>query len=152
MLYHLILQITNVIPVKDIPYLTIQSDTGTGAIIKPQIAPRPEYQGEIKQVIDCITPRDGIVGFINGEPYYGSFHIHPQMVLKMTGAKHLVHAIIYDTPAESRTSVVWQSTTPDHNKNCGTNKCFQHHYIKSNYNKFYQLEQLIHQVNQDWTF
>ena len=98
--------INDVIPVKDIPQLTIQSTTGFGAIIKPQIAPRPSYQGEIRQVIDCITPRDGIVGFVNGDPYYGPFHIHPDRGVKMVGAAHTTtpHAIIYDTPAESRTS------------------------------------------------
>ena len=102
----------NVIPVKDIPQLTIQSETGFGAIIKPQIAPRPEYQGEIKQIIDCITPRDGIVGFINGQPYYGAFHVMSNGV-KMTGAKHSGNdLIIYDTPQESRTSRgVMASTT-----------------------------------------
>ena len=101
----------NVIPVTDIPLLTIQSSTGFGAIIKPQIAPRPTYQGEIKQVIDCITPRDGIVGFINGDPYYGDFHIHPTTGMKMVGAAHTTtpHAIIYDTPAESRTSTTTQT-------------------------------------------
>ena len=105
--------INNVIPVKDIPQLTIQSDTGFGAIIKPQIAPRPTYQGEIKQVIDCITPRDGIVGFINGDPYYGPFHIHPQTGVKMVGAAHTTtpHAIIYDTPAQSRTSSAVSAST-----------------------------------------
>ena len=98
--------INDVIPVKDIPQLTIESTTGFGAIIKPQIAPRPSYQGEIRQVIDCITPRDGIVGFVNGDPYYGPFHIHPTRGVKMVGAAHTTtpHAIIYDTPAESRTS------------------------------------------------
>ena len=98
--------LNNVVPVKDIPFLTIESNTGIGANIKPQIAPRPTYQGEIKQVIDCISPRDGIVGFINGEPYYGPFHIHPDRGVKMVGAAHTTtpHAIIYDTPAESRTS------------------------------------------------
>ena len=101
----------NVIPVTDIPLLTIQSSTGFGAIIKPQIAPRPTYQGELKQVIDCITPRDGIVGFINGDPYYGDFHIHPTTGMKMVGAAHTTtpHAIIYDTPAESRTSTTTQT-------------------------------------------
>ena len=105
--------LNNVIPVKDIPQLTIQSDTGFGAIIKPQIAPRPSYQGEIKQVIDCITPRDGIIGFINGDPYYGPFHIHPQTGVKMVGAAHTTtpHAIIYDTPAQSRTSAAASIST-----------------------------------------
>ena len=105
--------LNNVVPVKDIPFLTIDSSTGVGANIKPQIAPRPTYQGEIKQVIDCITPRDGIVGFINGEPYYGPFHIHPQTGVKMVGAAHTTapHAIIYDTPALSRTSSAVSAST-----------------------------------------
>ena len=98
--------ITNVVPVTSLPELTIETRTGLGAYIKAQIAPRPEYQGEIKQVIDCITPRDGIVGYINGDPYYGPFHVHPDTGVKMVGAAHTTapHAIIYDTPAQSRTS------------------------------------------------
>ena len=65
---------------------------------------RDRYQGEIKIVIDCITPRDGIVGFVNGEPYYGVFHVMPNGV-KMTGAKHSDNDfIIFDTPQESRTA------------------------------------------------
>ena len=89
------------------------SPSGSGAILRAQIAPRPEYQGEIKVVIDCITPRDGIVGFVNGEPYYGAFHVMPNGT-KMTGAKHSdSDFIIYDTPQESRTSRgMMQSTTP----------------------------------------
>ena len=88
------------------------SPSGSGAILRAQIAPRPEYQGEIKVVIDCITPRDGIVGFVNGEPYYGAFHVMPNGT-KMTGAKHSdSDFIIYDTPQESRTSRgMMQSTT-----------------------------------------
>ena len=86
------------------PDLQIISSTGIGALLKAQLAPRPEYQGEIKVVIDCITPRDGLVGFVNGEPYYGAFHVMPNGV-KMTGAKHSdSDFIIYDTPQESRTS------------------------------------------------
>ena len=62
--------ISNVKAVRDIPKLFIESNTGFGAIIKPQITPRPSYQGETKQVIDCITPRNNLVGYVNGEPYY----------------------------------------------------------------------------------
>ena len=100
--------ISNVIPVDGFPQLFIESTTGFGAIIKPQIAPRPSYQGETKQVIDCITPRNSIVGYINGEPYYGAFHVHPTTGAKMVGAAHTTttHAIIYDTPAESRSALV----------------------------------------------
>ncbi len=94
----------NVNPVQDFPELSIETDTGFGAVIKPQLAPRPQYQGEVKQVIDCITPRDGIVGYVNGEPYYGPFHVHPTRGVKMVGVAHTTapHAIIYDTPAESK--------------------------------------------------
>ena len=99
----------NVKEVTEFPVLSItgpngESTTGFGAILSAQLSPRPEYQGEIKQVIDCITPRDGIVGFVNGEPYYGVFHVMSNGV-KMTGAKHSdSDLIIYDTPQESRTS------------------------------------------------
>ena len=105
--------VQDVIPVSSIPELIIESETGFGAIIKPIITPRPNYQGEIKQVIDCITPRDGIVGYINGDPYYGPFHIHPDRGVKMVGAAHTTapHAIIYDTPAESRSSSAVRAST-----------------------------------------
>ena len=88
-----------------LPELEVISSTGTGALLKGQLAPRPEYQGEVKTVIDCIMPRNtGIVGFVNGEPYYGSFHLMPNGT-KMTGVKHSGNDfIIYDTPQESRTS------------------------------------------------
>ena len=88
-----------------LPEIEIISPTGTGALLKAQLNPRPEYQGEVRQVIDCISPRNaGIVGFINGEPYYGAFHVMSNGV-KMTGSKHSdTDAIIYDTPQESRTS------------------------------------------------
>ncbi|MBD73911.1 MAG: hypothetical protein CMM96_00225 [Rickettsiales bacterium] len=103
----------NVKPVDGFPQLFIESSTGFGAIIKPQITPRPSYQGETKQIIDCITPRDSIVGYINGEPYYGAFHVHPTTGAKMVGAAHTTtaHSIIYDTPAESRSSIARVSTS-----------------------------------------
>ena len=90
-----------------LPEVEIISSTGTGALLKAQLSPRPSYQGEVRQVIDCISPRNtGIVGFINGEPYYGAFHVHPTTGAKMVGVAHTTapHAIIYDTPQESRTS------------------------------------------------
>ena len=49
------------------------------SIFKSTISTKTSYQGEVRQVIDCISPRNaGIVGFINGEPYYGAFHVMPQ--------------------------------------------------------------------------
>tara|TARA_B000000557_G_scaffold5558_1_gene4483 strand:- start:587 stop:3043 length:2457 start_codon:yes stop_codon:yes gene_type:complete len=90
-----------------VPEIEIVSSTGIGALLKGQLAPRPSYQGEIKQVIDCITPKGAdIVGFVNGEPYYGPFHVNPITGVRMVGVAHTTtsHAIIYDTPQESRTS------------------------------------------------
>ena len=108
---------TNVESVTELPELTIESETGFGAILKAQISPRPDYQGEIRQVIDCVSPRDGIVGYVNGEPYYGPFHVHPSTGVKMVGVAHTTapHPIIYDTPQESKTSsatLSMSSTTP----------------------------------------
>ena len=97
----------NVETFSTLPELIIATNTGSGALLKAQLTPRPEYQGEVKQVIDCVSPRNAnIVGYINGEPYYGSFHVHPTTGAKMVGVAHTTapHAIIYDTPQESRTS------------------------------------------------
>ena len=108
-------QTNNVKEITEFPELNISTETGFGAILSPILSPRPSYQGEIKQVIDCITPRDGIVGFVNGDPYYGPFHVHPATGAKMVGSAHTTsaHAIIYDTPQESRTSrgLITQSTS-----------------------------------------
>jgi len=38
----------------DLPLIRIISDTGTGGILRPVLG-TPEYQGEVKQVIDCIS-------------------------------------------------------------------------------------------------
>ena len=55
----------NVETFSTLPELSISTSTGSGAFLKAQLAPRPDYQGEIKQVIDCITPRNANnVGFI----------------------------------------------------------------------------------------
>ena len=49
----------NTITVNDLPILTVNSPTGSGAILRPildisDITPA-EFQGEVKQVIDCVT-------------------------------------------------------------------------------------------------
>jgi hypothetical protein len=43
------------IQVNDLPIITIKSDTGSGALLRPLLDVRPEFQGEVKQVIDCVT-------------------------------------------------------------------------------------------------
>ena len=45
------------IAVDDSSRIKIRSSTGIGAIINPEIDERPDYQGEVKQVIDCIDIR-----------------------------------------------------------------------------------------------
>ena len=104
----------NLEPFSTLPEIEVISSTGIGALLKAQLAPRPEYQGEIRQVIDCVSPRGAnIVGFVNGEPYYGPFHVHPTTGAKMVGVAHTTapHAIIYDTPQESRTSRTIEATS-----------------------------------------
>jgi len=47
---------TNTIIVSDLPIITIKSDTGSGALLRPLLDIVPaEFQGEVKQVIDCVT-------------------------------------------------------------------------------------------------
>jgi hypothetical protein len=45
----------NVVEVKDLPILKVKSQTGYGATLKARLKPRKEYQGQIKQQIDCIS-------------------------------------------------------------------------------------------------
>jgi len=82
----------------------INTQTGFGVILKPRFTTRPvEPQGEVKQVVDCISKDDDLVGYVNGKAYYGPFHIHPTNGRKMVGATHTSapHQYIYDTQAES---------------------------------------------------
>jgi len=93
----------NNIQTQDLPVITVTSKTGSGALIKPVIGRLPlTPQGEVVQVIDCISPNiNNIVGYINGKPYTGPYHIMSNGV-KMTGASHTGNdIIIYDTPQES---------------------------------------------------
>lgn len=45
----------NIKDITDIPRLTVQSNTGSGAILAANLDTRPEFKGEVKQVIDCVT-------------------------------------------------------------------------------------------------
>ena len=83
-----------------LPSLEVKSDTGSGAILTP-IMTSIRRQSEIIQVIDCITPKDNIVGYVNGKQYNGPFHVMPNGQ-KMTGAVHTESDdLIYNTPQES---------------------------------------------------
>ena len=87
---------------RELPNLIINTITGTGAILKP-IMTRKRRQTGVINVIDCITPKGNIVGYVNGKPYNGPFHVHPTTGQKMVGVAHTTsaHASIYNTPQES---------------------------------------------------
>ena len=79
-------------------------------------APKPLIG--IPSVIDCPTKDsiniDTLVGYVNGEPYYGPFHVHPDTGVKMVGEKHVStpHDIIYDTLEESLRAMISIPSTP----------------------------------------
>ena len=52
------------------------------------------------------TDLTNLVGYVNGQPYYGAFHVHTRedgRTVKMVGIAHTTtpHDIIYDTVQES---------------------------------------------------
>ena len=103
-------KIISVIPINnvkttEIPKITVSSSTGVGALIKPIIGRLPlTPEGEVIQVIDCVGPEtNNLIGYVNGKPYYGPYHIHPKTGVKMVGIAHTStpHEIIYDTPEQS---------------------------------------------------
>tara|TARA_B100000214_G_scaffold11232_1_gene8116 strand:+ start:2920 stop:4338 length:1419 start_codon:yes stop_codon:yes gene_type:complete len=62
-----------------------------------------------------------VVGFVNGEPYSGPYHVHERddgTVIKMTGVEHsgVAHNIIYSTAEESLSGAVNTTTTSDDNE------------------------------------
>jgi|MDSZ01.3.fsa_nt_gb hypothetical protein len=114
----------NNVRITEIPKIVVSSSTGVGALIKPIIGRLPlTPQGEVIQVIDCVGPEtNNLVGYVNGKPYYGPYHIHPTKGVKMVGIAHTStpHEIIYDTPEQSFTptrisvaSTMTQESTPD---------------------------------------
>ena len=59
-----------------------------------------------------------VVGFVNGEPYSGPYHVHERddgVIVKMTGIQHsgVAHNIIYDTAEESLSGAVNTTTVSD---------------------------------------
>jgi len=99
-----------------IPNISINSKSGAGAAFRTRLKfiPLDEFEdlengklsvdpNKLVQVIDCVGKTRPVVGYINGEPYYGPFHYHPSRGVKMTGAVHVStpHEVIYDTVLES---------------------------------------------------
>jgi len=87
---------------RKLPNLSVKSVTGTGARLKAVMTTRPRETGVVN-VIDCITPKGNIVGYVNGREYNGPFHVHPTTGQKMVGIAHTTspHSSIYNTPQES---------------------------------------------------
>ena len=77
------------------------------------ITERQEFtRRDVIRIVDCISGSgrsnyDTLVGYVNGQPYYGTFHIHPLTGVKMVGAIHTnqPHEIIYNTREESLNSL-----------------------------------------------
>ena len=88
-------------PYRSLPSLNIEG-RGSGAVLTP-IMTYKRRKSEVITVIDCITPRGNIVGYVNGKEYNGPFHVHPETGQKMVGLAHTTtpHATIYNTPQES---------------------------------------------------
>ena len=68
------------------------------------------------KVIDCVYSLDKTqVGWVNGNAYYGEFHVHNDV--KMVGAVHLTspHPVIYNTREESLGQAAPVNYTPNTN-------------------------------------
>jgi hypothetical protein len=104
----------------ELPTITINSNTGSGAILRPVLKKIPfntDLLGPdgridpqklrklrtIKFVKDCVGGEEQLIGYVNGDPYYGPFHVHPLTGVRMVGAVHIdePHEIIYNTREES---------------------------------------------------
>ena len=105
------------VPFDLLPIINIKTTTGSGAVLRPVMAiQRSTREERLVQVIDCILPKrnyqvtdigtSNLVGYVDGQPYYGDFHIMPNGI-KMTGLTHSGDdRIIYDTPEISTSTLV----------------------------------------------
>ena len=96
------------------PLVKFSTATGIGAEVIPIMSFTPQFTKDtgaeerrtrpligIEQVIDCIGDNKEVVGYVNGVPYSGPYHVMSNG-LKMTGATHSgSDSIIYDTMEES---------------------------------------------------
>jgi hypothetical protein len=41
--------------ITDIPVISVKTATGSGALLSANLGPRKDFQGEVQQVIDCVT-------------------------------------------------------------------------------------------------
>ena len=95
------------------PDVYIKSETGFNAELRPVFCIDRIAKDEVKEydpkgkvklitVVDCVgkIDRNQFVGYVNGEPYYGPFHVHAPTGVKMVGARHVSepHDVITDRP------------------------------------------------------
>ena len=122
--------------INGMPEISIDSDTGTGFEVQLKIDLKKKStsdsdtldnqtiesineqlyvdgspvfgQSVVNVETDCIGETNQIVGYVEGEPYIGPYHIHPDTGVKMVGKKHSSspHSIIYDTREESLSRTV----------------------------------------------
>ena len=82
------------------PDVTLNTTTGLGAELIPIISYSPDYVSDIGEtpssgmlvvnVVDCVYSLPKVqVGWVNGNPYYGPFHVHPSTGVRMVGAAHV---------------------------------------------------------------
>ena len=88
----------------------IESDTGFNAKIIPIICMDKDVKRgdpvRTVDIVDCVGKVPVVtkpIGYVNGQPYSGPFHVHPSTGVKMVGAAHIdgYHDTIYDTAQES---------------------------------------------------
>ena len=95
------------------PDVYIKSETGFNAELKPVFCVDRIAKDEVKEydrklqkklisVVDCVgkVDRNQFVGYVNGNPYYGPFHVHAPTGVTMVGERHIdePHDVITDTP------------------------------------------------------
>jgi len=80
--------------------------------VNPTIPRR--FGNEIRTSVNTSGAQE-LKGYVNGKPYYGPFHVHPDTGVKMVGAEHssYPHEIIYDTMAESLPASASYTVTTD---------------------------------------
>jgi len=114
----------------DVPDLTINTQTGAGALLTPLLRVKYRGQDNIDDVIESVTD-DQIIkvvncvgakpdGYLNGKPYYGPYHLHNGR--KMVGAEHTSepHGYIEDTPDQrSQRSTSTQRRVPRYSSSGG---------------------------------
>ncbi len=96
------------INVGDTPIDTLRGRT----VLTENLKNQGLFSRNVVRVVDCVSGSgasnyNNLVGYVNGQPYYGPFHTHPSTGVKMVGAVHTnrPHEIIYNTRRESLNSL-----------------------------------------------